>query len=84
MTKDKSTAYQVKYQDDIPNVVTAPCQNKNECDDETELLLKCPSVEYESAVKGLRWFENKNILSIFVCTLVSTVICILILRYLCM
>ena len=84
MTKNKSTAYQSEYHDDIPNDVTAPCQNKNECDDETELLSECSSVEYESAVKGLCWFEYKRILIIFVCTLVGFVICIFILRYLSM
>ena len=84
MTKDKSTAYQSEYHDDIPNVVTAPCQNENECDDETELLSECSSVGHESAVKDLHWLEYKRILIIFVCTLVGFVICIFILRYLCM
>ena len=84
MTKNKSMTYQSKYHDDIPNVVTALCQNKNECDDETELLSECSSIEHESAVKDLHWLEYKRILIIFVCTLVGFVICIFILRYLSM
>ena len=60
MTNDKSTAYQSVYHDDIPNVVTAPCQNQHACDDETELLSEYSHVEHESAVEGLNHFECKK------------------------